>query len=88
ALTDDDTPNAADAPVVEAVAGGSVTIEPGADNVEQVIEFTDENDQVVTVTATKGTDGSWTLDANAPAGATIDATSGVVTLAPDAVKDG
>ncbi|SUD91833.1 Protein of avirulence locus involved in temperature-dependent protein secretion [Psychrobacter phenylpyruvicus] len=87
ALTDDNTPDAADAPVVDAVAGGSVTATPGADNVEQVIVFTDETGTEQTITATKGADGSWTLDKEID-GVSLDATSGVVTLAPDAVKDG
>ena len=84
---DDTTPEAADAPTLVANNDGSVTATPGADNVEQQIQFTDEDDQPVTVTATRGEDGQWTLNPEAPEDVNIDADTGVVTLGPDTVKD-
>ncbi|MHA3893264.1 Ig-like domain-containing protein, partial [Acinetobacter sp. GXMZU3951] len=87
ARVDDSTPNAADRPDVVALATGAVAVKPGADNVKQVITYTDESDNPVTLTATKGEDGTWSLD-NTPANVSINPTTGLVALNPNAVKDG
>ncbi|MGY5394761.1 hypothetical protein, partial [Acinetobacter sp. NigerLNRRAM0016] len=87
AKVDDSTPTSADAPDVTALATGAVAVKPGEDNVKQVITYTDESDNPVTLTATKGEDGTWSLD-NTPANVVIDPTTGIVAIGPDAVKDG
>ncbi|PWB13644.1 hypothetical protein DCO44_12725 [Acinetobacter sp. AM] len=79
--------DAADAPDVVALPGGAVTSTPGADNVQQVISYTNESDTPVTLTATKAADGTWSL-ATTPTGVSIDPSTGVITLGMDAVKDG
>ncbi|MFU9047629.1 beta strand repeat-containing protein, partial [Acinetobacter tibetensis] len=79
--------DAADAPDVVALPGGAVTSTPGADNVQQVISYTNESDTPVTLTATKAADGTWSLDTT-PTGVSIDPSTGVITLGMDAVKDG
>lgn len=77
---------------------GSVTIEPGEGNTKMTINYTDETGvttsapnatggRPVTLTATKNAQGQWSLNNDAPEGVTIDRTSGVVTLAPNNVKD-
>ncbi|MCJ8161744.1 hypothetical protein, partial [Acinetobacter zhairhuonensis] len=86
AQVDDSTPTSADTPDVTALATGAVAVKPGEDNVKQVITYTDESDNVVTLNATKGEDGNWSLD-NTPANVTIDPTTGIVAIGPDAVKD-
>src|SRR5690606_12916946 len=81
-----DTAVEADAPVLTANDDGSVTAQPGADNIQQVITYINEAGTPVTLTATKAENGSWTLD-NTPTDVSIDAITGVVTLQPDAVTD-
>src|SRR5690606_25007544 len=81
---DDTTAEAADAPVLTANDDGSVTAQPGDDNIQHVITHVNEADTPVTLTATKAENGSWTLD-NTPTDVSIDAITGVVTLQPDTV---
>ncbi|WP_336931367.1 hypothetical protein, partial [Acinetobacter tandoii] len=83
ALADDLTPNAADAPDVLALAGGAVSSTPGADNIQQVISYTDESNTPVTLTATKAANGTWSLDST-PTGVSIDPSTGVVSIGRDA----
>ncbi len=87
AKVDDSTPTLADTPDVIALATGAVASKPGADNVKQVITYTDETNNAVTLTATKGADGKWSLD-KTPSNVAIDPATGLITLGPDAVKDG
>ncbi|MCO8074937.1 beta strand repeat-containing protein [Acinetobacter lwoffii] len=89
---DDTTAEAADAPVLTANDDGSVTAQPGADNIQQVITYINEAGTAVTLTATKAENGSWTLlDAENQSVnsliATINVGTGIVTLQPNAVKD-
>ncbi|WP_159990710.1 hypothetical protein [Pelistega ratti] len=67
---------------------GGAVVTPGADNTAMVVTFTDEKDQPQTVTVKKGDDGKWKPEGTVPEGVTIDPTTGKVTIAPDAVKDG
>jgi T1SS-143 domain-containing protein len=90
---DDTTPSTADAPDVVALDDGSVTVTPGADNVEQEIYYIDEENILVVLSASQAGDGTWSLAANPiptplPTGVSINSITGVVTIAPDAVKDG
>ncbi|TCB38250.1 hypothetical protein E0H82_01250 [Acinetobacter sp. ANC 4910] len=87
AKIDDSTPTSADAPDVVALATGAVAVKPGADNVKQVVTYIDESNNPVTLTATKGADGKWSLD-KTPSNVAIDPTTGLIALGPDAVKDG
>ncbi|MCJ8162860.1 beta strand repeat-containing protein, partial [Acinetobacter zhairhuonensis] len=77
----------ADAPDVIAVAGGSVGIVPGLDNVQLEIYYTNENDEAIVLTAIKAPDGTWSLDTT-PVNVSINPTTGVVSIGRDAVKDG
>ncbi|TCB78450.1 Ig-like domain-containing protein [Acinetobacter sp. ANC 4173] len=87
AKIDDSTPTSADAPDVVALVGGAVTVTPGADNVKEVISYTDESNNAVTLTASKGASGTWSLDST-PIGVSINPATGVVTIGIEAVKDG
>ncbi|TCP91316.1 hypothetical protein EDC44_13122 [Cricetibacter osteomyelitidis] len=79
----------ADAPTVApSKTDGSVTVTSGTDNKKVEITFTGEDNQSKTVTATKGADGTWTLDDPNNTGATIDPKTGVITIPQDSVKDG
>ncbi|WP_425271886.1 beta strand repeat-containing protein, partial [Rodentibacter myodis] len=63
---------------------GSVTVTPGANNNKVVVEFPDEDGNKVTVTLTKGSDGTWTSDnPDYTPGA-----DGTITIPQDNVKDG
>ncbi|TCB67056.1 Ig-like domain-containing protein [Acinetobacter sp. ANC 4178] len=86
AQIDDSTPTSADAPDVVALDTGAVVVKPGADNVKQVVTYIDESNNAVTLTATKGADGKWSLD-KTPANVAIDPTTGGIALGPNAVKD-
>jgi Ca2+-binding RTX toxin-like protein len=87
AKIDDSTPTSADVPDVVALVGGAVTVTPGADNVKEVISYTDESNNAVTLTASKGASGTWSLDST-PIGVSINPATGVVTIGMEAVKDG
>ncbi|WP_336931117.1 beta strand repeat-containing protein, partial [Acinetobacter tandoii] len=87
AKVDDSTPTLADTPDVIALETGAVAIKPGADNVKQVVTYIDETNNAVTLTATKGADGKWSLD-KTPSNVTIDPATGLIALGPDSVKDG
>ena len=77
------------APVAVAVADGSVTVTPqDGDTSALTVDYTDETGTAQSVTATKGSNGDWTLPAGTPAGVTVNATTGVVTLSENAVGDG
>ncbi|WP_169798095.1 hypothetical protein, partial [Bergeriella denitrificans] len=83
-------PNTADQPVITASdTDGSVTVTPGDDNEKVDITFTGEDDQPKTVTVTKDPNtGEWTITDPNNTGATVNPTTGVVTIPQDAVKDG
>ena len=77
------------APTIDAKINGSVEITPPADKDTKSIEVTytpEGATEPVTVTATKGSDGQWTV----PAGSdiTVDPTTGKITIPADKVKDG
>ncbi|WP_439258470.1 hypothetical protein [Lonepinella sp. BR2271] len=76
------------APTAEAVEGGAVEVTPPTDatSVEVSYPNKDGGDDVV-VTATKGDDDKWTLPADAPAGVTVDETTGVITISGDNLND-
>ncbi|HEX5380965.1 MAG TPA: Ig-like domain-containing protein, partial [Acinetobacter sp.] len=76
-----------DKPDVVALNGGVVTVKPGSNNVKQVITYTDESNNPVSLIATKGSDGKWSLE-KTPTGVSIDSSTGLVTIGMDAVKDG
>ncbi|WP_228281033.1 Ig-like domain-containing protein, partial [Acinetobacter indicus] len=84
---DDSTLNAADAPEIEALSTGAVTILPGADNIKQVITYIDESSNEITLIASNGTDGTWSLD-QTPENVEISSKTGLVVLGPNAVQDG
>ncbi|HFI0421077.1 TPA: Rib/alpha-like domain-containing protein, partial [Streptococcus suis] len=75
-------------PEVTPNEGGSVTVTPPTDADVQTVEitYTDENDQPKTVTATKGTDGTWSVPTDS--GVTVNPQTGAVTIPADGVKDG
>ena len=78
-------------PTVKANDDGSVTVTPptDADTKEVSVSYTPEGaTDPVTVTATKGEDGKWTLPKDAPEGVTVDPESGKITIPADKVKDG
>ncbi|MDU8925645.1 DUF1410 domain-containing protein [Pasteurellaceae bacterium LIM206] len=89
----DSTPNTldtiADKPIITpSTTDGSVTVTPGADNTSVEITFIDESDNVQTIVTEKGADGTWTLTDLNSTGATINASTGVVTIPQDSVNDG
>ncbi|MGV6988222.1 Ig-like domain-containing protein [Testudinibacter sp. P80/BLE/0925] len=77
------------APSAVAEENGDVSITPPADVDTKSVEvkFTDENGAEQTVTVNKKDDGTWELAAPVE-GVTLEAGTGKVTIAEDAVKDG
>ncbi|MGR3807904.1 Ig-like domain-containing protein [Pasteurella testudinis] len=77
------------APAATAETDGSVTVTPPADEDTKSVEvtFTKPDGTEATVTVNKKDDGTWELDKPVE-GVTLEADSGKVTIAEDAVKDG
>ncbi|MDQ0274778.1 putative repeat protein (TIGR02543 family), partial [Peptoniphilus koenoeneniae] len=76
------------APKVEAKDDGSVTVTPPTDEDTKTVtvKYKDNDGNDKTVTATKGDDGTWTVPDGSDA--TVDPTTGVITIPADKVKDG
>ncbi|MCW9709969.1 Ig-like domain-containing protein [Avibacterium sp. 21-586] len=86
-----DTPTTG-APTLELVENngnptGGVKVTPKANNDKVTINYTDENNNPQTIVINKNSDGTWSPEGTLPAGATLDPTTGTITLTPDAVKD-
>nr|MDD9325183.1 hypothetical protein [Neisseria sp. 3986] len=60
---------------------------PGNGNDTVEITFTGEDEQPKTVTVTKGSNGEWTVTDPNNTGATVDPTTGKVTIPQDSIKD-
>lgn len=70
-------------------ADGSVTVTPAPTAEKVVVEFKDEKDQPVTVTASKDpATGEWTIPQDTQAGVEIDPKTGKITIPAANAKDG
>ncbi|PJG85885.1 beta strand repeat-containing protein [Conservatibacter flavescens] len=82
--------NTADKPIITpSTTDGSVKVTPGTDNETVEIKFIGEDDQPKTVTIFKDpTSNLWVINDPDNSGATVDHTTGVVTIPENSVKDG
>jgi len=68
---------------------GGMIVTPVAKATTLTVSYTDEKDQVQTITVAKDPQtGEWKPQGNVPSDVKVDGATGKVTLAPDAVKDG
>uniref|UniRef100_UPI00066568D3 hypothetical protein n=1 Tax=Cardiobacterium hominis TaxID=2718 RepID=UPI00066568D3 len=67
---------------------GGVIITPDSKATTLDVNYTDEQGQPHSVSFTKDASGKWVAKGTLPSGVTIDPTTGKVTIAPEAVKDG
>ncbi|WP_392406918.1 Ig-like domain-containing protein [Cardiobacterium hominis] len=67
---------------------GGVVITPDSKATTLDVNYTDEQGQSHSVSFTKDASGKWVAKGTLPGGVTIDPTTGKVTIAPEAVKDG
>ena len=77
------------APVVSAEKDGSITVKPADDQAKEIaVTYKDPQGNEKTVTATKGSDGKWTLPEGTDKDITVDEITGEITLPSDKVKNG